>query len=504
MLLSRLRHRGTAALLAAAMFVSQTCVATAEASQDRQDLRDYLSDPQEEWWDIGGNKALLCGRRAGKSILLSYWLVDGAIDAPTNSICCYISLTRKSAEENLWLPIKEAAKKSGVPHKINEAKLQITFQGGGRVILGGCDNKREIEKYRGKAIIRAAVDECGSIKPSDLRYLHHDVLRPATMDHKGQLAFAGTPGPTCNGYWWEMTREDSEMGVPCKRWTAVENPYIEDVQAFFDATLDESGWTLETPTFIREYLGKWIQDVGELVFPVDEGKDGELGKNKVGQLPVANSKGHLLSSQGWRYAIGVDVGVVDAIAISVVACHPDLPKREFILSTEKHTKWLIDQLAVRLRELKKIYPNAGIVIDIGGMGKSHSEELTRRFAISHEGAEKTDKASQVRIVRDGLISGRIQVLVDGTDCNDALLGEWAIMGWDDKREKPHTAAEDHASDATLYALRRLRHYSKNEPAPPPVPGSKEAADAEAKRMFEARQRQMADKAKNKGKTQWRT
>jgi hypothetical protein len=489
--LSRLRHRATLATLVAALATATASVEAADATV-QSDLREGLSEPQQEWWDIEApTKALLCGRRAGKSTLLAAWLVDGAIGAPPNSLCVYLSQTRAQAETNLWIPIKDAAKRCGTPHKINEAKLTITFEGGGRILLAGTDSKRELEKIRGKAIVRAAVDECGSMRPSDLAYLHRDVLHPACMDHGGELAFAGTPGMTCEGYWYEMTREGSEMGVPCMRWTARENPFIADADAYFAQTLETFGWTTETPTYIREYLGCWVRDIGDLVFPVEK-------QNFTIELPTHNAKGFLLAPVSWRYVIGVDLGYVDATSFSVVACHPDLPRREFIVQTEKHTKWLPDQVHQRLEDLRREYGAAVVVLDIGGLGKPYSETLKRK-GFHHEPAEKTEKAAQVRLVRDSLLSGTLFVLTG--EQNKALLDEWSTMGWDTKREKPHPSSEDHASDATIYALRRLRHYSQTEPAPGPSPGSREAVEAEAKRI---RDRRIAEIKQQQKGNRWRT
>jgi hypothetical protein len=491
--LSRLFHRAGMAVLVAALATAQAHVQAAEAAAEPADLRDGLSPAQQVWWDLEAQvKAILAGRRWGKSNVIAPWLVDGAIGAPTNSLCPYISLTRKSAEEILWIPLQEAAKRSGVVHKVNHAKLSITFVGGGRVLLAGVDKRPEIEKLRGKAIIRAAVDECGSMRPLELQYLHRDVLHPACLDFGGELAFVGTPGLVCEGYWWEMTRDDSEMGVPCVRGDARDNPFV-NAAAYFQQTLETFHWDESHPTFVREYLGRWVRDIGDLVFPVDDEKNFAIA------LPTENSKGHQLAPLSWRYVLGVDVGVVDAVAISVVAAHPDLPRREFVVSSEKHEKWLIEQLARRLRELKQTYGSAPIVIDTGGMGKAHSEELRRKWQLAHEAAEKTDKASQVRLVRDGLLAGTL-VLIAG-EANDALVQEWAVMGWDAKRELPHPSAEDHASDGTLYALRRLRHYTTNEPVPPVAPGSPEAAEAEAQR---AKAKVIAERLRErKGERRWR-
>lgn len=475
--MARLTRKVLATIAALQILAARQPVVEAAAPAPVE-LRDQLTDVQREWWDAWERdlldaQVMLCGRRAGKSTVLAYWLTDGAAYGPRGCRCIYISLTREHAMEVLWEPLKEAAKLTGRPHVVSESRLSIRFLGAGTVRLAGSDNKKEINKARGKGVFRAAIDECGALKPSLIHYLYESVLEPACMDFNGKIAFAGTPGDTAFGWWYDLSRDGSTMGVPVRRWTARENPHVL-ADAYFEKTLRKRGWTADHPTFRREYGAEWITDPGELVYPL------EAARNICAALPEKTPGGAWLDPSRWRYSIGVDLGYVHASAFSVVAAHPGLADRWFVVSTEKHIGWLTGQIRDRLRALKLLYPNATVVADAGGYGKPIVEELRRLWASYVEAAAKTDKPGQIRIVRDDVLSGAMQVL-DG-EANDALREEMGVMGWDpDDPTQPNPHAEDHAIDATLYARRRLHHYVQ-EDAPPPM-SAEQAAEKERARKF---------------------
>jgi hypothetical protein len=476
------------ATVAALQIVAARQPAVEAAAPAPVQLRDQLTDAQREWWDAWERdnldaQVMRCGRRAGKSTVLAYWLTDGAAYGPRNSRCIYISITRDHAREILWEALVEAAKLSGRPHVVSESHLSIRFLGAGTVRLAGSDNKKEINKARGKGVLRAAIDECGALKPSLIQYLFESVLEPACMDYNGKIAFAGTPGDTAFGWWYDLSRDGSTLGIPVRRWTARENPHV-DSATYFAKTLKKRGWTDEHPTFRREYEAEWITDPGELVFPLDANIDGSIAptRNTCAALPEKTPAGAWLDPSRWRYSIGIDLGFVHASAFAVVAAHPGLAERWFVLSTEKHVGWLTGQIRDRLRALKTLYPNASVVADTGGYGKPIVEELRRLWSTHVDAADKRDKAGQIRIVRDDVLSGALQVL-DGP-ANDALREEWGVMGWDpDSPTDPNPSAEDHASDATLYARRRLHHYVQDDAPPPKTP--QQEAEAERARKFAA-------------------
>lgn len=483
--MARLTRKALVTWLAFCLFAAREPEHEAEAPPPVE-LRDQLTDEQREWWDAWEREhldaqALLCGRRAGKSTLLAFWLVDGASHGPAGSWCAYVSITAKHAKQAMWRQIKAAAAMCGVQHAVVEGELTIHFAGGGSLFLAGCDTAVEIDKLRSKAIYRVAVDECGALRESLLRYLDEDVLEPACMDYGGKRAYAGTPGHVPHGWWYELTRlrkPGEHEPVRVQRWTAEQNPHIRGgARAYFAKVLKRRGWHETHPKFVREYLGQWVIDVGELVFPLDRDRP---GWNSAADLPTHTSEGAWLDPARWRFAIGIDLGYVHASSFVVVAAHPGLAHDVFVCSSEKHVGWISQQIRDRLRALKVLYPNAAVVADPGGYGKGIVEEIRRLWASYLEDAKKTDKPGQIRLVRDMVLAGQLKVLDrqpsmvvpasnDGQydAANDALCEECGAMGWDpDDPSKPNPHAEDHAIDAMLYAIRRLHHYVQEDaPAP---------------------------------------
>lgn len=427
------------------------------AELDQEMAEVWLKRHRIEYWRTG--------RRRGKSHYLIRRALEAAQSEPT-SINPYILPTAKSARLVIWPLVKRLTAKHYPDAKLDETLMTVTMPAGGVLVVGGCECTAHVGRWFGMPFRRATIDECGNFPDAVLRLLIDEAIEPSLLDFGGDLVLSGNPGLVLQGYWFECTGPRRIDQTPLYTGDARNNPHLkQDPTAYFESVKQRHGWTDASPTFQRQYLGEWVEDEGALVFPLVHGRNTGLGE----ALPGKSANGGALPPATWRFVIGVDVGVVDATAIAVVGAHP-LDNREYVVSTEKHERWITGQLAERLRELRKTYPNAPIVLDTGGMGKLHAEELSRRFAINVQAAEKREKESAIRTTRDLLIAGRVIVL-DGPD-NDALREEWSVLGWDDDKRLPNEDMPDHASDAVSYALRRLRHYS--DQANEPVDNSPEA------------------------------
>jgi hypothetical protein len=429
------------------------------------DVRGMLHEKQASFFDCDARvRNVLGGRQGGKTFGVVAWQFAGALEKP-DSFNVYLALTSKSARNIVWPEVRAVALAIGLdPSCLHEHTMTVKFPNGATWQAAGTDDVRTIESWRGVKMYRVALDEMGSQPAAFVGYFVREIIWPTLIKHRGQLAQVGTPGkvPRPDDYWYQQTGPARDSTTPLYRWTAWDNPHlggVEYVDAFVDEYLDANALTRESPAFIREWMAEWCEDAGSLVFPLGP-------SNVIDALPLKSPLGGVLPESGWRYAIGVDVGWVDATAIVVSASHP-LDRREFIVSAENYgSQMLVTDLRDRLRLLQKQYAGAPIVLDSGGMGKYHAGELTKQWQMSIEAAEKVEKASHVRDVRDRILAGRL-LLLDGPCC-DPLRSEWAVLGWDAKREKPDGV--DHVSDAALYAIRRLRHHVATDAQPelPPV------------------------------------
>lgn len=460
------------AALAVAMALESSAVEAGrvEATEHRpvsgivEALRAELDDGFKSCWDANNKREYhRTGRRRGKShYLLRRKIWKTAVASP-ETINPYILPTAKSVTLAIWpLAKRIVTRHFGAGAVVNETLRTIRLPVGGTMVFGGCETRADAANWYGMAFNEATLDEAGNYPDDVFVLLSDESIEPSLMDHGGDLIHSGNPGRTLRGRWYDETRDGRSDTTPLYVGDARDNPFLAQSAAeYFAAVRQRHGWTELSASFRRQYLGEWVEDEGELVFPLSKA-------NLVAGLPDRSSAGGLLPESQWRYVIGVDVGVVDDTAIAVVAAHA-LDDREYVVSTEKHRNWISGQLAGRLRELKRRYPGAPIVLDTGGMGRLHAEELSRRFGIYVEPAEKREKESAIRLTRDLLLGGRILVL-DG-QCNDALREEWSVLGWDEDRRLPDPSFADHASDAASYALRRLRHYRSESVGPAPDLGT---------------------------------
>jgi hypothetical protein len=470
----------------------------AAAQANAPDFRSQLTEVQQRVYDDDSDvRFLLTGRRGGKTHVAAVLLLKAARENP-GSLNPYIALSRKNAKLQMWPALKAVAAAAGLECEWNEADLICTVKGGGGVICGGCDSRADIDRWRGFKFALAVVDECGGF-PEWIESLYVDALEPCLLDFNGRIVFAGTPGFFKKGWWFERTHPHAEHRV--HRWTCLDNNKLQnDPPDFLRKVLIRHGWTEETPSYRREYLGQWCDDEGALVFPYG-------AVNDCLALPKATVSGVPLHPSGWRFVFGVDVGVVDATTIAVVACHP-LDPNDYIVKTEAYTGWLTGQLAQRLRELLgqcpgyegESYRYGQIVLDTGGMGKIHAEELTRRFGLAIEAAEKREKESAIRMVRDRLLVGRVKIL--NGESNQALRDEWSVLGWDAQRRLPNPARPDHVSDAVLYALRKLAHYREADPKPQAEVGTVEYWQATEAAIIERRLREIQRSRNGGGRPAW--
>ena len=446
------------------------------------DVRAYLAPAQQCVYDCDASTvAVNAGRRGGKTVEASAELVRAAAEHD-NSLCVYLSLTAKSARRIMWPVLKETLRGLGIIDdvRVNEHTMEVVFGNGSVIMLAGTDDLRTIESWRGAKLRIAIVDECGS-QPSFLEYLCWDILEPALADLRGRLMLLGTPSPRMAGFWFDMTNEHSAMRVPTFRWTMRDNPHFPDPDGYLATLLEKRGWTLEHPTYKREYLALWCDDPEARVFPFD------TDRNVIAALPKATASGVTLPESGWRRVIAADVGIVDACAFAVLAMHPMLPD-DYVLHVEKHRGMGVEQFRIRMRELIAEYkPARPPRVDTGGMGKAFADDCIRR-GVAVLPAEKREKAANIRLFRDRIQAGRMKAI--GPECYP-LLDECAVLTWNDDRDGWIDDVDDHAADATLYGWRDLHNYRGTEVPAQPTAAERQAEQERqwiAKRMGQAASR----------------
>lgn len=384
------------------------------------------------------------------------------------SQCLYLGLTMDSAREIMWGVLQEINDKYQIGCTFIESKLEMKHPNGSKLKLMGADLKNFIKRLKGRKYPGVGIDEAQDFG-THLQSLIDDVLTPSIADYEdGWLALTGTPGPVPQGYFFDVT-QNGKYGYKTHKWTLLENPHMPNPEAFIADLMQKREWLPDNPTLLREYRNQWVLDVESLWIRYNE------LKNHFTELP----KNH-----AWQYVLGVDIGFNDADAIAVIAWAETSPETylvEEIIQAKQGISALVDQIEVT----QKKYNAYKIVMDEGGLGKKIAEDLRKRFACPIVPADKAHKQSNVEFLNDHLRLGKFKAKKDSRFAKDSYLVQ---IDWDKSapnriviKKKPHSDI----IDGVLYGFRESYSYAHKPQDPKLVRGSKEWAEAQDERMFNA-------------------
>lgn len=379
-------------------------------------------------------KAALCTRRAGKSHASAVALIDAAWSKP-NTVALYLALTRRSAKAIMWHKLKELDRTHKLGLTFSESELIVSLPNNSRIVLFGADLENLADRLRGDAYVRVIIDEAQSYG-SHLQMLIDDVLEPATLDHRGDIALIGTPGPSPCGTFYDATTTAPSWSR--HSWSLIDNHHLPHAADWLVQLKTNRGWTDENPTWLREYQAQWVQDESALVY-----RGFKRRRNMYRELPMSS----------WQYIVGLDLGWHDQTAFSVIAYSKYQPNAHIIRSfgrSEMH----ISRTAEVLLSLQNEFAPAAIVADTGGLGKAICEELKMRYSLPIVAAEKTDKLTAIEALNGDFIDGRVLV---HESCSD-LINQYETLTWDEKRLHENPGQRNDLIDSALYPLRYSRHY----------------------------------------------
>jgi len=421
--------------------------------------------------DASKFKALICGRRSGKSTTAASYLVEVAFQNPSSRVL-YIGLTRSSAKNILWKELKRlnSAHKLGI--KFNSTSLIAELPNGSEIILIGANDEAAAEGIRGIKLRLAVIDEAASFR-RHLEYLIEEILLPTLLDDDGTLCLVGTPNASCSGPFFDATQPNSPFSI--HKWTVLNNPFIKHAATWLEGYKAKKGWDDSNPVYQREWLGRWIKSTDSMVFKYDQ------HRNACKALP----SGEL------NYLLGIDVGYKDASAFIVGAYRENDPTF-YVVHSFKKAHMTNDEIMQKAKELIETYKPVKTVMDSGGGGKGIAETFKKRYSLPIYAAQKTDKVTFIEQMNSDFLSGRIQVMPG----NEALTDEWETVQWDENRKLEDKRYLNDAADAALYCFRESQHYTQSAPEPKASQGSDTYWHTEAKRMeeqaLEQHQTQMND------------
>jgi hypothetical protein len=399
-------------------------------------------------------------RRAGGTVALATWFLEGALTAPyANQL--YVTSTLKNAKRLIWPTLKKLNAKHGLGGVPNETEAFMRFPSVANepvIYLGGAKDSEEVEKIRGYegGIKRAAIDEVQAIRASILETLVDDIIEPSLFDYDGALSLVGTPGPVMAGYFYE-----ADAGTQKHAWEHFflnmrANPHLEaksgkPPEQILAELRQRRRWTETNPTYLREYCGQWVTDSDALALHYDRTRN--ACERQDAPIP------------GWRYILVFDIGFDDADAIGVLGWAPH--DRRLRLVKELITKKQgITELGNQLKGLTRVFSPERTVGDLGALGKKIGEELRLRWGIHVEAADKQRKAEHVGLLDDALITGAFMAPPDSVFAEDC-----AIVQWDaDAKARGLLVFDDsyHSDiiDAVLYGYRVSLHWEEEDEALP--------------------------------------
>lgn len=507
----------TAQLVASAWFHEQSDKAERERTwaAKAQALYDRGHPWQKGVYDDDNRRiVLLTGGRCGKTTAMGDDLLQTMLEIP-GARCLYIALTRDSAIDLLWDPLKDTLDQLDIRRhaKMQEVSLRLRLSNGSQLQLVGADDKKQIEKLRGIPRHRVWIDEAGSFDPQLLEHLIERVLGPRLGDFKGTLGIGGTPTPFLAGLFYNASRPSGDNrhwgdrdkpgyadrdGWSLHTWNAGDAaPYAPRIQSAWEEaqeTKRRNQWSDSHPVWMREYLGLWAADDTDTVFRYRAHLTGEDAKaagvedgtpwnewdpkrDPVTGVAILPDLGH---RGGWRYVYGFDLGFSDPTAIEVFAWNQHDTTHTLYHVFEYEGREVYARLLAELLigpELNADKP-AGIIgrtgwpdgtaVDLASMGGAVLKELKEVYGISLEEAEMREKFSAIELFNGDLVDGRIKILKGSTLATQLVNNQWSRD--DFGQRKRNKGQRDDCADAAVMARRRAHHLLSEEvPAPKPRP-----------------------------------
>lgn len=444
------------------------------ANQPVFSIEEHCFDKQRAFiLDPAKFKTGVCSRRAGKTEACAADLFDSALRYPgTNSL--YITLSRTTAKRIIWKCLLGLRKKYAPDAKLDAIELSITFSNGSTIYCSGAKDESEIEKFRGMALKKVYIDECQSFRPY-IQQLIDDIIVPALYDYDGSLVLIGTPGPVCAGYFYDASHGP---GWSHHKWTMLDNPWMKiksgkEPYEILAAERERRGVTEGDPTYRRESMGEWVQDVESLVYRFN---------------PVKNNF-YMVPKGRMEYIFGVDIGYNDADAIAVLGYSYE-DKVCYLVEEVVKDKQNITQLVEQINLLREKYKPVRMVMDAGALGKKIQAEIQQRHSIPLEAAEKTRKLEYIELLNDDLRTGKLKTLPGSKFEQDTYLVQWDRS----TPAKPKISDTYHTDigDAVLYAWRECKHYLFTEVVEKVSPNSTRYMELLEEKEAEAMERSKRD------------
>lgn len=204
-------------------------------------------------------KVINCGRRAGKSFLVSVEILRFATEN-ARSVTWYISPNYKQSKKIMWAMLRELIPQEIIESK-NETELKFRLTNGSEILLMGAQDP---DTLRGVRIDLCIFDETAFIDRWEDVW---KVVRPTLMDSKASVWFISTP----NGFnHFKTMAENRDPDWKYFHYTSYDNPFldIEEIEAM-KRDMDEDAFAQEALGEFRKMSGVIYKDFNREIHMVE-------------------------------------------------------------------------------------------------------------------------------------------------------------------------------------------------------------------------------------------
>lgn len=412
-------------------------------------LAGWQPDPwQERLLNAKSNVLLNCTRQAGKSTGAAMLVVHRAVTKPGHLALLISPSERQSAE--LFRKVRTfLGQVPGTVKLVEDNVLSCRLANGSRIVsLPSSENT-----IRGYSAVNTLIEDEAAFVDDGLNV----AVRPMLAVSGGQMILMSTPNGRRGHFYdaWHGPGPWHRERVTCWEVPRIPKMFLEEERRVLGEL------------FRQEYECEFVNALTGRVYRHDE------DINVIASAPE-RPKG----DAGWSFLCGLDFGVIDQNAITVLAWR-EHDNCVYVLESYRFTG-SPSEMADEVGRLTKRYPFTRIVGDVSGLGKGYEDEARKRLHLPIEPAEKHNKVGYIRLLNDDLGRGRVKVVRDR--CLQ-LLDEWRDLPWAENRQKEADGFNNHCADATLYAWRATYAFVER-PLPPP-PTLEEAYRAEETALEEA-------------------
>ena len=206
--------------------------------------------------------ALVCHRRAGKTVATLNDLIRGAVnECKHEGRYAFIFPQRNQAKDTAWRYLRRYAEPL-LAKPPNKSDLRVDLVNGSMIRLYGADNP---DALRGPYLDGVVLDEFADMKPE----VWYEVVRPMLADRKGWATFIGTPKGKNEFWkiyndakkdpaWFHMMLKASESGIIAPSELADlqremgEDQYQQEFECSFEAAIKGAFYAEEMRSMLAE------------------------------------------------------------------------------------------------------------------------------------------------------------------------------------------------------------------------------------------------------------